>query len=52
MMCTARMRIGVDLALTTVRVSTMNRNMTKGTRRMVAIAVGAIQAVKVDLQTG
>jgi hypothetical protein len=27
MMCTARMRIGVDLTLTTVKVTTINRNM-------------------------
>jgi hypothetical protein len=52
MMCTARMRTGVDLTLTAVKVSTMNRNTMKGTQRVVAIAVGTIQAVKqVDLQT-
>jgi hypothetical protein len=51
MMCTARMRIGVDLTLTTVKVTTMNRNTTKGTQRVVTITVGTIQAVKVGLQT-
>jgi hypothetical protein len=50
-MCTARMRTRVDLTLTTVKVTTMNRNTTKGTRRVVAITVETIQAVKVDLQT-
>jgi hypothetical protein len=53
MMCTARMRTGVDLmhTLTTVKVTTTNRNTTEGTQRVVVTAVGTIQAVKVDLQT-
>jgi hypothetical protein len=38
--------------VTTVKVTAMNRNTTKGTRRMVAITMGTIQAAKVDLQTG
>ena len=51
MMFTARMRIGADLTLTTVKVTTTNRNTTEGTQRVVVTAVGTIQAVKVDLQT-
>jgi hypothetical protein len=50
--CTARMRTGVDLTLTTVKVTAMSRNTTKGAQRMVTFTAGMIQAVKVDLQPG
>ena len=50
MMCMARMRTGADLTQTTVKVTTINRNTTKGAQRMVTFTAGMIQAVKVDLQ--
>jgi hypothetical protein len=50
MMCMARMGTGADLTQTTVEVTTMNRNMTKGAQRMVTFTAGMIQAVKVDRQ--